>query len=200
MVAGQASVVIRWAVPISPTEEVVLMQALMQGPVTVSAMRPDAAAQYLPAAVQTMRGVANPPLELMCSITSALRLYPETQTVPGLNPFHLALTDVTVSSTALQGHIARIAKGETDPQLQQALVYDSMSWPLFQTEMMHNWDLYQRSAGDVLGTLPQAVDAWNQQIAQGYRQTQGAVRAAIGPQQFRALVPTVWATMGMNRF
>lgn len=176
------------------------MHVPMRGPVMVSAMQPAAAAQYLPAAWVALRGMADPPLELMCSITTALRLYPETATSPGLNPYHVALTDVTVSSAALQGHIARALAGDASPQLQQAMVSDIMSWPLFQTDMMHNWNLYQQSRGAALGILPSFVEAWNRQTAAGYRQTLGAVRAALDPVQFHSLVPTVWAPVGMNRF
>jgi hypothetical protein len=176
------------------------MQAPMPRPVTVSALQPAAVTRHLPAAVQTLRSTCDPALEMMCSVTSAFRLYPQTSTAPGLNPYHVALTDVTVSSAALQGHVARIAEGEASPQLQQAIVYDTMSWPMLQSEMMHNWDLYRQCLGQTLGPMPRFVDSWNQQITQGYREASRAVQAAIGPDQFRTLVPTVWAPMGMNRF
>jgi hypothetical protein len=176
------------------------MQVPARGPVPVSALEPVAVNRYLPAAVEMLQQTADPALELMCSITSALRLYPQTSTAPGLNPYHVALTDVTVSSSAIQGHVARIAEGERSPQLQQTMVYDTMSWPLLQAEMEHNWDLYRQSLGQVLGALPRAVNNWNRQISQGYCQANEAIQSAIGPQQFRQLVPTVWPTIGMNRF
>lgn len=172
----------------------------MQVPVRVAPLQAPALTQFLPMAAQSLHQMADPPLELMCSITSALRLYPQTSTAPGLNPYHIALTDVTYSSAALQGHVARAAEGESSPQLQQAMVYDTISWPMIQSEMMHNWDLYERYAGDELGALPRHVVRWNSQIDQGYRQAANAVQRAIGPQDFRALVPTVWAPAGMNRF
>lgn len=71
---------------------------------------------------------------------------------------------------------------------------------MIQTEMMQNWDLYRRYAGESLGPLPHYVEQWNGQIQQGYRQAANALQRAIGPQDFRALVPTVWAPVGANRF
>lgn len=103
------------------------MQAPMQAPVRVAPLQAPALTQYLPMVTRTLQQMADPPLELMCSITTALRLYPETSTAPGLNPYHVALTDVTYSSAATQGHVARAVEGEASPRLQQAMVYDAVS-------------------------------------------------------------------------